>query len=252
MSHLAVSQCALGISVAAALLAGCVGPQLPIGAPGAMPQSRATAAEQSRVHPAYSVLHSFGGSGDGAYPSAGLLNVKGMLFGTTTGGGKTSGTVFAITTSGIETVRHSFGVIGSGDGAYPWAPVINVNGMLYGTTEAGGQTNPSGTGGTVFSMTPSGKEAVLYSFSGAPYGDGASPYAGLLDVNGTLYGTDRTRRHVLRLRTRRLRNGVRNHDVWKGKGAPQFRRRGRRRDTVCRPRQRQWHALRHDLYGGRE
>ncbi len=41
--------------------------------------------------------------------------------------------------------------------------------------------------GTVFSITTSGKETVLYSF-GAPK-DGKYPYAGLINVNGTLYGT---------------------------------------------------------------
>jgi uncharacterized repeat protein (TIGR03803 family) len=43
--------------------------------------------------------------------------------------------------------------------------------------------------GTVFSITPSGSEKVLHSFSGPP--DGAFPAAGLINVNGTLYGTTR-------------------------------------------------------------
>jgi hypothetical protein len=53
------------------------------------------------------VLHSFGGSPDGANPYAGLLNVNGTLYGVTAGGGgprcdvayATSGcgTVFALT-----------------------------------------------------------------------------------------------------------------------------------------------------------
>jgi uncharacterized repeat protein (TIGR03803 family) len=41
------------------------------------------------------VLHSFGGSGDGEFPYAGLINVNGTLYGTTThGGAKNAGTVF--------------------------------------------------------------------------------------------------------------------------------------------------------------
>jgi uncharacterized repeat protein (TIGR03803 family) len=53
----------------------------------------------------------------------------------------------------------------------------------YGTT-AGGGVNGNGT---VFSVTTTGAERVRYSFdSGA---DGAYPYAGLINVNGTLYGT---------------------------------------------------------------
>jgi uncharacterized repeat protein (TIGR03803 family) len=86
------------------------------------------------------VLHSFGMTGDGEYPNAGLFNVNGTLYGTTfEGGGETEGgTVFAITTSGKETVLHRF--TGSGDGEYPNAGLIDVGGTLYGTTPAGAQT----------------------------------------------------------------------------------------------------------------
>jgi uncharacterized repeat protein (TIGR03803 family) len=41
--------------------------------------------------------------------------------------------------------------------------------------------------GTVYSISTSGSESVLYTFAGGS--DGASPMASLLDVNGTLYGT---------------------------------------------------------------
>jgi uncharacterized repeat protein (TIGR03803 family) len=73
---------------------------------------------------------------------------------------------------------------GSPDGSSPSAGLINVNGTLYGTTYSGGAYNDNGT---VFSVSRSGKEKVLYSFR--PGTDGARPLAGLLDVNGTLYGT---------------------------------------------------------------
>ena len=133
----------------------------------------------------YSVLYSFiGGSADGGYPVAGLLNVAGTLYGTTAGDGAHGvGTVFAITPSGKETALYSFGT-NSEDGANPVAGLINVNGTLYGTTENGGSNGD----GTVFSVTPSGAETVLYSF-GASSEDGTSPFAGLVDVDGTLYGT---------------------------------------------------------------
>jgi uncharacterized repeat protein (TIGR03803 family) len=130
------------------------------------------------------VLHSFPtGSGDGEYPHAGLINVKGTLYGTTFGGGANGGgTVFSITPSRTETVLYSF-KDGSGDGYFPNAGLINVKGALYGTTTAGGTRGY----GTVFSTTTSGKETVLYRFKGGT--DGEDPEAGLLDVNGTLYGT---------------------------------------------------------------
>ncbi len=71
-----------------------------------------------------------------------------------------------------------------GDGNGPYAGLLNVKGTLYGTTVSGGTHDEFGT---VFSITPSGKETVLHSFAGK--GDGKGPYAGLLNVNGTLYGT---------------------------------------------------------------
>jgi uncharacterized repeat protein (TIGR03803 family) len=131
------------------------------------------------------VLHTFGASSDdGGHPLAGLVDVNGTLYGTTNGGGAHSyGTVFAITTSGNETVLYSFGD-GSGDGTYPQAGLVNVNGTLYGTTNGGGKSNA----GAVFAITTSGGETLLHSF-GATQDDGADPDAGLLNVNGTLYGT---------------------------------------------------------------
>jgi uncharacterized repeat protein (TIGR03803 family) len=141
------------------------------------------------------VLHSFGGSGDGKEPDGGLINVKGTLYSTTVYGGvncKSSGcgTVFAITTSGKETVLHSFGA--TGDGEDPYAGLLNVNGTLYGTTLYGGSGSCSYRGisgcGTVFSITPSGTEAVLHSFGGSG-DDGENPHSGLINVKGTLYST---------------------------------------------------------------
>jgi uncharacterized repeat protein (TIGR03803 family) len=140
---------------------------------------------------AETVLHRFAGKPDGFGPEYGLLNVGGTLYGTTwSGGANNDGMVFAMTPSGTETVLHSFA--GEPDGARPQAALINVNGTLYGTT-AGGGANCSSTGGcgTVFALTPSGAETVLYSFKGGR-ADGKNPMqAPLLDVNGTLYGTTR-------------------------------------------------------------
>ncbi len=119
---------------------------------------------------------------------AGLVNLKGVLYGTTSGGGPhLYGTVFSITTSGKEYILHGFGA--SGDGAYPNGGLTYVNGTLYGTTVYGGTGSCSvfySGCGTVYSITPSGAETVLYKFNS---GSGVEPYAGLLNVKGTLYGT---------------------------------------------------------------
>jgi uncharacterized repeat protein (TIGR03803 family) len=165
---------ALTSCVAAALLAGC-------GAQG--PSEIAPTRSMARRHasgPSYQFLDSFAGSSDGAHPLAALINVNGTLYGTTAWGGGSGcyknfgcGTLFSVTTSGQETVLHRF---------------------TGGTTLQGGGSgrchNDNGGGcGTVFSITPSGSEKVLHSFSGPP--DGAFPAAGLINVNGTLYGTTR-------------------------------------------------------------
>lgn len=130
--------------------------------------------------------YSFKGNADGQNPQAALINVKGTLYGTVTGLGAycRCGTVFAVTPSGKETVLHSFGK--GYDGQVPQAALLNMNGMLYGTTAYGG-SSPSGPGGTLFEISTSGNERVLHSFGGTK--DGAEPLASLVKVNGTLYGT---------------------------------------------------------------
>jgi uncharacterized repeat protein (TIGR03803 family) len=131
------------------------------------------------------VLYSFLDNGaDGTEPYAGLIDVKGTLFGTTAYGGTyNDGTVFSIDpATGAETVVYSFGA-NTGDGANPTA-IIQVRGHLYGTTGTGGTWH----GGTVFKVDPAtGTETVLHAFRGYP--DGSAPTAGLIDVRGTLYGT---------------------------------------------------------------
>jgi uncharacterized repeat protein (TIGR03803 family) len=134
------------------------------------------------------VLYRFTGEPDGERPAAALINMKDKLYGTTLAGGVHlcggggCGTVFSVTTAGTEKVLYSFGG-GPSDGATPTGNLINVNGTLYGTTQGGGAYGH----GTVFSITTTGAERVLYSFGGSP--DGATPEAGLIYVNGALYGT---------------------------------------------------------------
>jgi uncharacterized repeat protein (TIGR03803 family) len=135
----------------------------------------------------YRVLYAFGDLPDGRYPSASLINVKGTLYGTTSDGGANRyyGTVFSITTGGMENVVYSFDRT---DGDAPMAGLIDVDGTLYGTTLRGGVNHRSP--GTVFSIARDGVENVLHSFSTGK-DDGSYPYVGLIDVNGTLYGTTR-------------------------------------------------------------
>lgn len=142
------------------------------------------------------IIYSFKGGNDAAGPYAGLLDVKGVLYGTTQYGGGSActngtngtgcGTVFSVDLhNGNETVLHSFQDNGK-DGYYPEANLIDVNGTLYGTTVEGGAATYFGT---IFSIDPAtGAEKVLHSFQGNA-GDGGNPEGALLNVNGTLYGT---------------------------------------------------------------
>jgi uncharacterized repeat protein (TIGR03803 family) len=119
----------------------------------------------------------------GALPYGGLINVHGNLYGTTQGGGAhLDGTVFRLTPAGAEKVIYSFK--SGSDGAYPVdGALIEVNGVLYGTTSHGG----AGDFGTVFKITTAGAETTIYAFKGGK--DGVDPSTGLTDVGGELFGT---------------------------------------------------------------
>jgi len=144
-------------------------------------------------------LYTFNNLKNGYEPVAGLIDVKGTLYGTTLWGGNVGGdcgdtgcgTAFSRDLkTGVEKVLYSFcSQPDCADGEEPWASLIDVNGVLYGTTSTGGSADCDGVGcGTVFSLDPkTGAEKVLHSFGGGS--DGATPQAGLIDVNGLLYGT---------------------------------------------------------------
>ena len=139
----------------------------------------------------FTVLHSFSGGTDGAYPQAGLVMDKaGNLYGTTFNGGSSGcGTVFKVDTTGNETVLHSFtNCFTNSDGGEPYAGLVRDKaGNLYGTTVIGGSSGS----GTVFKVDTTGKETVLYSFTNSDVA--AEPYAGLIrDKAGNLYGTTYT------------------------------------------------------------
>jgi len=138
------------------------------------------------------VLYAFGGKfPEGSHPNASLVfDKEGNLYGTTLlGGANNGGTVFELTSAGVEEVLYSFGSQ-SGDGMSPYAGLMfDKKGTLYGTTYGGGAYGS----GTVFEITSAGAEKVLYSF-GSHLGDGSHPYyAGLvLGKAGKLYGTTYT------------------------------------------------------------
>lgn len=205
----------------------------PAGAPAGNKFQSVAATPQAQSG-AYRVLYSFRAAPDGRNPQSGLLDLGGVLFGTTMSGGNSgSGTVYTIDAAGAERVVASFDSASNGgffpmsgltalafsygtterggpaqsgtvyalspalsrlyafqggtDGARPEGALLARGGALYGTTSQGGQ-GCGGLGcGVVFMLNLSGQEQVMYRFTG--HADGGGPYAGLIDVNGTLYGS---------------------------------------------------------------
>jgi uncharacterized repeat protein (TIGR03803 family) len=147
---------------------------------------------------------------DGQGPYAGLIvDAKGSLYGTTSAGGATgSGAIFEVTPgkkgTWTESVLYSFlgGQNNWFDGYDAVSPLVfDKAGLLYGTTEFGG--DGYGPQGTVFQFNPSTKSlTTLYSFDGIPpqgcppncetyYANGDQP-VGALSIDsktGALYGT---------------------------------------------------------------
>ena len=129
----------------------------------------------------------------GADPSMGLIqDQEENLYGTAqTDGPYGHGTVYKVTRHGKFTLMYAF--VGGSDGSAPFAPLLeDASGNLYGTTVGGGGSSNCGGSdygcGTVFKLTPKGKESVLYAFQGGS--DGSFPESGLLmDQGGNLYGT---------------------------------------------------------------
>jgi uncharacterized repeat protein (TIGR03803 family) len=142
------------------------------------------------------VLYSFQGGTDGAYPFSTLvLDESGNLYGTTLAGGtgcSICGTVFRLSRHGgtwTETLLHSFSGL---DGANPFGGLLRDSaGNLFGTTNSGG----TGFEGTVYKLTAQDDrrkgpwpETVLYSFAGEV--DGGLPLSDVVqDRSGRLYGT---------------------------------------------------------------
>jgi len=179
--------------VTATLLAACGGSHF-------APSTSTSALLSATARPAsaaYQLLYSFKGTPDGASPLAGLIALHGKLYGTTLNGSKNycsescgngcylgCGTIFSVDPSGKEHVIYNFeGNLNSAqDGSWPFAGLTELKGTLYGTTSSGGLGD-----GVVYTVTPSGKEKVLYSFTGGTDAQGSE--ATMIVAKGTLYGT---------------------------------------------------------------
>jgi uncharacterized repeat protein (TIGR03803 family) len=154
----------------------------------------------------YKVLYNFKGGKDGSWPGLGGLisDGEGNFYGTTLAGGTGKckdgagvtgcGTVFRVTSAGVETVIYSFQGPTKKDGWAPMGAIVrDSEGNIYGTTSYGGSQDCSDGSsyigcGTVFKVTSGGVESVLYNFKGGK--DGEVPFGGLvMDSAENLYGT---------------------------------------------------------------
>ena len=127
----------------------------------------------------------------GSSPLAQLITGSdGSLYGTTSGGGSSSGgTIFKVTLGGTFTNVINFtGTSGANLGSSPQAPlIIGSDGNYYGTTAAGGT---GGGFGTVFKLTTGGTLTTLVNFTGTIGSTlGSGPVGALAQAaDGSLYG----------------------------------------------------------------
>ena len=140
---------------------------------------------------AYTVLHQFAGSSDGANPdSPPIQGSDGSLYGATSGVAGAGFSIYPSTVykyvpqSGTFTTIYGFAADGSqGEGVS--APLVQgTDGNLYGVANFGGTTNC----GTIFKLSTLGTLSYEYAF---PCGaGGADPFGGIVQASdGNLYGT---------------------------------------------------------------
>ena len=134
----------------------------------------------------FTLLYSFTGGGDGAFPNGVISDQQGNFYGTTNlGGAFNQGTVFMFQRGIGVSVVYSF--MGAADGGEPFDSALyrDSQGNLYGTTMYDGGIVSLGV---VFKVTPNGTESVLHTFTGGS--DGAHPKGSLIsDGKGNLYGS---------------------------------------------------------------
>src|SRR4051812_17713328 len=129
-----------------------------------------------------SLLHSFGGTGDGTTPDGPVtIEANGDMVGTTIGGGSTgNGVIWKLAADSTYTVLHAFT---SDEGNFLRGRLVeDKKGNFYGTALFGGANGD----GTVFKYSAGGKLSVLHTFNG---NDGEFPEHGIVrDKSGNLYG----------------------------------------------------------------
>ena len=126
---------------------------------------------------------------EGADPRAPLvLDQDGSFYSTTyQGGTETEGTIFRVTTSGVQTNLYNFNHLNGSGGAPFGGLVLGPDNNYYGMTEAGGSNNL----GTYYRISHDGVFELLGNLTGAA--NGGQPFDEMVVASdGNLYGTTST------------------------------------------------------------
>jgi len=129
------------------------------------------------------VLYSFTGAGDGAFPNGSPIEAfDGNLYGTTNGSTSQNSTVYRFTPSGTFSTIYTFD---SASGYAPAAPLLQAtDGTLYATTTSGGASGA----GSIVQLTTAGTLVNKHGFDSSI--EGAVPLAPLIQASdGNFYGT---------------------------------------------------------------
>jgi uncharacterized repeat protein (TIGR03803 family) len=101
------------------------------------------------------------------------------------------GSIFEFSPTSSVTLYKAVHLFTFTNGATPNAPLVGPDNNIYGTTQAGGSSDPNSPG-VIYKLSPNSNggrvETVLHRFTGG--NDGGVPMAALvIDANGVLYGT---------------------------------------------------------------
>lgn len=130
----------------------------------------------------YSVVKNFNAGVDGGYPYSGLMqNSDGNFYGITrSGGSKSGGTIYKLTTGNVYTVIHPIDY--ANEGTTSSSVLVKGNdGSLYAMTSLGGIFNY----GTIFKATTTGAFTKIADFNGATLGN--APYSSFIKGNDSAY-----------------------------------------------------------------
>lgn len=132
----------------------------------------------------FTVLHVFTGTPDGAFSEAPLVrDADGNLFGTTTSGGGSDGTIFKVDKTGRESIVFNFSTSVSGT-PNSAGLLLDAAGNLYGVADGG----PGGAG-LLYRLNKNGNFEILHIFQGGFNLEAGVPSGGvIMDQAGNLYG----------------------------------------------------------------